>query len=85
MSKLQVIGIYVGDRKQEALDVQNILTNYGCSIKTRIGLHEVSEEFCSSCGLILIELTGNQTERDNLIAALEAIGNIQVKRMEFDA
>lgn len=84
MNKIQVIGIYVGDRKKEAIEVQKILTNYGCSIKTRIGLHEVSDEFCSSCGLILIELTGDQAERDNLIAAIDAVGNIQVKRMDFE-
>ncbi len=84
MKNIQVIGIYVGDRKNEAIEVQRILTNYGCNIKTRIGLHEVSDEFCSTGGLILIELTGEQKEKDNLIAAMEAVGNIQVKKMEFE-
>ncbi len=85
MNKIQVIGIYVGDRKNEAIEVQRILTNYGCSIKTRIGLHEVSDEFCSSCGLIIIELTGDMEERRNLTESLQDIGNIQVKTMDFEA
>lgn len=83
MAKINVIGIFVGDRQQESLEVQKILTNHGCSIKTRVGLHEVTNEFCSTGGLILLELTGDMSEQDNLIQALESINNIQVKKMEF--
>jgi len=83
MAKINVIGIFVGDRQQESLEVQKILTTHGCSIKTRVGLHEVTNEFCSTGGLILLELTGDVKEQDNLIQALERINNIQVKKMEF--
>ena len=84
MAKINVIGIFVGDRRQESLEVQKILTNFGCSIKTRVGLHEVTNEFCSTGGLILLELTGDIKEQDNLIQTLEGITNIQVKKMAFN-
>jgi len=53
-----VLGIRIEDRVKEAGEVQKVLTKFGCSIKTRLGLHEVSNDFCSSSGLILLELTG---------------------------
>ncbi|NCD42026.1 MAG: hypothetical protein EOL88_08040 [Bacteroidia bacterium] len=80
---INVIGIFIGDRQKEALEVQRILTRYGCNIKTRIGLHEVNEAYCSSGGLILLELTGDLKEQENLITSLEAVHNIQVKKMVF--
>ncbi|HPE86904.1 MAG: hypothetical protein PHU97_01925 [Bacteroidales bacterium] len=81
---INVIGIFIGDRQKEALEVQRILTRYGCNIKTRIGLHEVNEAYCSSGGLILLELTGDLKEQENLITSLEAVHNIQVKKMVFE-
>ena len=39
-----IMGIQVGDREQEAVKVQELLTKQGCIIKTRLGLHEASVE-----------------------------------------
>lgn len=39
-----IIGIHVTDRVQHAGEVQQTLTKHGCQIKTRIGLHEISED-----------------------------------------
>ena len=55
----------------------------GYFIKTRLGLHEVSESYCSPNGLLLIELTGDDAKRDECIAALKAIEGIDVQSMEF--
>ncbi len=35
-----IMGIKLDNRTQTAIEFQQILTNYGCSIKTRLGLHE---------------------------------------------
>lgn len=51
-----IIGIQLDNRIEEAIKFQNILTNYGCMIKTRIGLHDMGEYKCLNYGIILIEV-----------------------------
>ena len=38
-----IIGIELENRLEESLKLQSILSKYGCSIKTRIGLHDMGE------------------------------------------
>ena len=79
-----VVGIHVPNRFQQANKVQDILTKYGCSIKTRLGLHEVNSEYCAINGLLLLEMYGKQEEMTRMIAELEALDeNIEVKQMIF--
>ena len=42
-----IIGIKISNRLESAISVQEILTKYGCAIKTRIGLHEEINGQCS--------------------------------------
>lgn len=51
-----IIGISVDNRKEEAQKLQDILTQYGCYIKTRIGLHDMGEYKCLNYGIVLIEV-----------------------------
>ncbi len=83
MEKLIILGVYIQERSKNALVVQNLLTKYGCSIKTRIGLHEVSGEFCSNSGLILLELTGDPNEMEALENELRKIEDIEIQKMSF--
>jgi hypothetical protein len=80
---LCILGIRINDRIKEAGNVQKVLTKYGCSIKTRLGLHEVTDNHCSTSGLVILELTGPQADQDNLKKDLEAIQGITMKKMEF--
>lgn len=83
MDNIIILGIYIKERSKNAMVVQNLLTKYGCSIKTRIGLHEVTNEFCNSCGLILLELTGYLSEIENLEKYLRSLNDIEVQKMIF--
>lgn len=83
MEELIVLGVYVKERSKNALAVQSLLTKYGCSIKTRIGLHEVSGDYCSTAGLILLELTGDPNEMKALENELRKIDDIEVQKMIF--
>ncbi|HNW74536.1 MAG: hypothetical protein PHP04_11630 [Bacteroidales bacterium] len=83
MKETWILGIQITDRVKEASRVQDIMTKFGCTIKTRLGLHEVTENFCSQNGLILLELTGNPVEFPKLENALLAIPGLQVKKMIF--
>jgi len=79
-----ILGISVFDRTKEAGHVQTLLTRYGCSIKTRLGLHEVTEDFCSHSGLIILELCGDPKEQEKLEQKLNVIPGVEVQKMIFN-
>jgi len=80
----RILGIAINDRQKEAGKVQELLTKYGCSIKTRLGLHEVTDKHCSTSGLVLLELTGEVSEMDKLEEALKKIEGTELKKMVFE-
>lgn len=57
-----IIGISVDNRREEAAKLQDILTEYGCVIKTRIGLHDMGEYKCLNYGIVLIEVVDKVNE-----------------------
>jgi hypothetical protein len=79
-----IFGIHVVSRSEHAPTVQTVLTEFGDSIKTRLGLHDVHEGFCSPNGLLLVEFLGDQTRADAFSKRLSAIQGVEVKRMVFD-
>lgn len=84
MAEKRILGVHLSVRIKDAVNVQDILTKFGCSIKTRIGLHEVSENYCSPCGLILLELTGDINECDKLENELGKLAGLTLKKMTFE-
>jgi len=84
MPKLCVLGLFVPNRMENAPLVQKVLTEYGCNIKTRIGLHEATENVCAPSGLILLELFGDDTVCAELKEKLEGVKGVQVRDMVFD-
>lgn len=83
MENVRILGILVPDRLKEANEIQSILTEFGCNIKTRLGLHEVSDDSCSKNGLIILELKGDKTDWDKLLDKLNKVKGITVKSMSF--
>ena len=79
-----VLGVHITDRVHHAHAVQDLLTQYGCSIKTRVGLHEVSYQFCSPNGLLLLELAGDEKPIFEMIDKLNAVEGVDVQQMIFD-
>lgn len=45
--ELKIIGIKLENRKEATILVQNALTEYGCYIKIRLGLHDIGNDLCS--------------------------------------
>jgi uncharacterized protein (DUF1330 family) len=78
-----IMAIHVTDRVKQASLVQDILTKYGASIKTRIGLHEASETKASTNGLILVEFVGTQKKSEKMLAALNAVTGVEAKSIIF--
>jgi len=83
MKEIRILGVYVSNRTNDSITVQNTLTKFGCAIKTRLGLHEVNEDRCTNYGLILLELTGDAIEWDKLETALKNITGVEVQKMDF--
>lgn len=83
MEKYIIIGIQVTDRVHHANQVQQVLTDYGCNIKTRIGLHETSQGQCSPNGLLLIEIYGDINIAEQVHDKLNAIDGVTAKMMVF--
>lgn len=83
MNKTTIMGISIDPRNTHAVDVQNILTRHGCIIKTRLGLHETSDDSCSHKGTILLQLCGNNEEIEILEKDLSKVEDVRVNKMEI--
>ena len=84
LSKHIILGVHITDRVKHVDSVQHLLTDYGCSIRTRLGLHEADKGFCSPNGLLLLEMTDDPAKADELAARLNGIEGVEVKTMVFD-
>ncbi|HVN72562.1 MAG TPA: hypothetical protein VMU10_11130 [Desulfomonilia bacterium] len=78
-----IIGIHITDRLQHASEVQKIFTEYGCNIKTRLGLHEVQGNFCAGGGIVILEMVGDKKTINVIIRKLEKIEGIEAQKMVF--
>ncbi len=76
-----IFGIKLLNRMDNATDFQAIISKFGCSIKTRIGLHEVSDGICSPSGVILIEFIGS--DANDFEKELKALNDIEIQKMVF--
>ncbi len=83
MKDTWILGIRITNRVKEVREVQTALSKFGCSIRTRLGLHEINDSSCSGCGLILLELTGDQNEFMKLENELLKIEGLEVRKMIF--
>ena len=79
-----ILGVHITDRIHHVDSVQHLLTEYGCSIRTRLGLHEADRGFCSPNGLLLLEMTDDAAKADELMDKLNAVEGVEVKKMTFD-
>jgi hypothetical protein len=84
MKELRIIGLLITDRIKETGRTQEILTKHANIIKSRLGFHEVSEEKCSRIGFILLQITGNHHDYEELESELSEIGGIEIQRMIFN-
>ena len=85
MARTTVFGILLNQRNDMAPRFQEIVTKYGCNIKTRIGLHNVSENVCSASGIILLETIGKESEITSLENNLRTLEGAEIQKMVFSA
>jgi ribose 5-phosphate isomerase len=81
--KCDIMIIQIKSRRDKAPHVQELLTQFGCSIKVRLGLHE-TENVCSEEGILILQLTGDQDEMKKLEKALNQVEGVKAKLVVFD-
>lgn len=77
-----IMGIRLDNRTQTAVEFQKTLTQFGCIIKTRLGLHDVAANVCSPNGIILLEVI-NDEEAKKFENELCEIEGIEIQTMKF--
>lgn len=74
-----VMIVLLKQRSESAVKVQELLTEYGCSIRTRLGLHEVEENSCSDEGLIILQLCAPDEMVHELEKKLNSLERVKAK------
>ena len=76
-----IFGIHVSQRVENVPAMQAVLTKYGCSIRTRLGMHDADNTSCSPSGLVLVDVFG--AEAEDFYKELKAVKGLDVQRMDF--
>ena len=71
--------ILVDKRKEEAVTVQKLLTESGCIIKTRLGIHDGVLDECSNSGLIILELVSEKEKHEELSKKLNLLDGVKTQ------
>jgi hypothetical protein len=79
--KHTIFGIHITHRVTEVPAVQAILTKYGCSIRTRLGIHDADATSCSPSGLLIVDVIGPDV--DHFYQELSALEGVDLQRMDF--
>lgn len=82
MDSFRIMLIKVNQRVQEAARVQEVLTEYGCQIKMRLGLHEAGDQ-CANQGLILLQLTGEDPVLEEFARRLGELDGVTARLTEI--
>lgn len=78
-----IAAIKINGREAKASIVQEILTKYGCNIRTRIGFHEVNEDQCSMDGILILQLFGKDAEIQAMLGEIDKLDGVNSKLIEF--
>jgi len=81
--KKSILLVLVGERMKSAVKIQEILTESGCFIKTRLGIHDGMPDKCTQRGLIVLELVGSLKEKRKLAKKLDSLYSVKTKLVEI--
>ena len=79
-----ILAVLLGKRKNTAVNVQKILTGWGCIIKTRLGIHDGVNDNCSDEGLLIMELVGSEEQNEELARKLQVLDDVSVKLVHLE-
>jgi hypothetical protein len=79
----KILAVHITDRMKDAAAVQKVFTEFGCNIRTRVGLHDVTGDVCAPGGVVILELVGPTTITGEIAGHLSAITGVEVQQVEF--
>ena len=74
-----VLLVLINDRKESAVTVQKILTDWGCMVKTRLGIHDGVLDNCSNCGLLVLDIVGEKAKNEEMTRKLNLIKGVSAQ------
>ncbi|MCE1187942.1 MAG: hypothetical protein LWX56_02280 [Ignavibacteria bacterium] len=78
-----VLLVLIGKRAESAVKVQQILTAWGCIIKTRLGIHDGIMDNCSESGLLIMELYGTPEQKEELARKIAVLPGVTSKLIDL--
>ncbi|NLX77446.1 MAG: hypothetical protein GXZ01_08800 [Clostridiaceae bacterium] len=79
-----IIGVRLDNRVDNAVKFQEVLTENGCKIKARLGLHEVSEDACSRDGIIILQPYGSKEDVESLVNELNSLEGVTARYLDLN-
>ncbi len=64
------------NREESATRMQQMLTDFGCFIKVRLGLHDVPADICSPSGLLVLEVVADEAKIQELVDRLNVLPRV---------
>jgi hypothetical protein len=84
MGCYNIMAILINHRSKKAVQVQEVLTKHGCTIRMRLGLHEAGD-VCSEEGMVLLQICGSTEEIAALEADLNTLEGVKAKTMSISS
>ncbi len=79
-----ILLVLIGKRKETAVKVQQVLTAWGCIIKTRLGIHDGIMDNCSDEGLLILELYGTDEQKEELARKIAVLPGVSSKLVNLN-
>jgi len=83
MGATTIIGLKLQTGIEYGPQLQAVLSNYACAIKSRIGLHETNDIRCESYGIVLLQIV-NEDIIKYLQNDILDIDGIEMQVMKFN-
>lgn len=77
-----LLAVHITNRMEEVPMVQKTLSDFGDVIKTRLGLHDIGEEYSSAEGVLVLDIKG-ETRAKQLQKALAKIKGVETQLVIF--
>jgi len=74
-----VLLVLLSDRKETAVTFQKILTDWGCMVKTRLGIHDGVLDHCSNYGLVVLDIVGEKQKLEEMTRKLNLVKGIKAQ------
>lgn len=82
MGCYNVMTLILNNRVKNAVKLQDVLTESGCIIRTRLGMHEAGDA-CTNEGLIILQLAGSDAEVEELEKKLNTVDGVKAKNVQI--